>query len=166
MNPTANEEAPKEGASDASPQPPGLAAKLRAGVAGAVALTAVHELARRLRDDAPRMDKLGGRALEKISGALGLDAPRGRPLYLAVLAGDILSNGAFYAASLSNGSRRPRLRSVLAGAAAGYAAYKLPPLLGLGKSPRSRRRSNRAMTVAWYALGGLVAATLYARRKG
>ena len=84
---------------------------------------------------------------------------------LTVLTGDILSNGVFYAACLAKDSRRPRLRAALAGAAAGYAAYKLPPLLGLGESPRSSRRSNRAMTVAWYAIGGLVAATLYAKRR-
>lgn len=165
MKPTIEARDPKRAAGDVVPQPPGLAAKLRAGVGGAVALTAVHELARRLRDDAPRMDTLGERALDKICGALGLEAPRGRPLYLAVLTGDILSNGAFYAACLSNNSRRPRMRAVLTGAAAGYAAYKLPPFLGLGKSPRAGRPANRAMTVAWYAIGGLVAATLYAKRR-
>jgi hypothetical protein len=165
MNAAGTDEITKQSGGDAVRKGPGLGAKFRAGVGGAVALTAVHELARRLRGDAPRMDVLGARALEKLCGALGLGTPRGRPLYLTALTGDILSNAAFYAGCLSSGSRRPRLRSLLSGAAAGYAAYKLPPLLGLGRSPRSRRRSNRVMTVAWYAIGGLVAATLYARRR-
>jgi hypothetical protein len=138
-----------------------FARKLGAGLAGALSLTAIHQVAQKARGDAPRMDKLGERALVRLCKAVGVRPPRGQTLYAATLVGDILANAAFYTTLLAGRAGRPWLRSGVGGALAGVGALTLPPLLGLGSPPRARRRSNRLMTVAWYALGGLASAAVY-----
>ena len=61
-----------------------------AGMVGAVALTAVHQLARRVSDDAPRMDVLGERAIARTVHAAGGTLPMPRTLHRWALAGDQL----------------------------------------------------------------------------
>jgi hypothetical protein len=127
-----------------------------AGLAGALAVTLVHEGARRVLARAPRMDVLGERALARGLGALSVRPPRGRRLHRAALAGDLVANSAYYA--LVAFGRRPWLRGVLLGGAAGLGAVLLPPVLGLGRAPRGLTRSTQALTVAWYLVGGVAAA--------
>lgn len=124
-----------------------------AGAAGALALTAVHQAARAVTDDAPRMDVVGMRALARGLGAAGAE-PRGHEdaMYAATLAGDLLSNSAYYALATTYP------RGVALGLAAGIGALLLPEPMGLGTPPKSDRLPNRVMTVAWYLIGGLVAA--------
>ena len=128
------------------------------GLAGALALTTVHQIARAVSDDAPRMDIVGVRAI-----AIGLRASGANPgsadtLYPVALAGDIACNSAYYA--LVAAGRRPNvwMRGVLLGLGAGVGALVLPRRLGLGDPPRSHRVANQIMTVAWYLIGGLAAA--------
>ena len=129
------------------------------GVAGALALTTVHQIARAVTDDAPRMDVVGVRAL-----ASGLRAARTQPppdhrtLYRWALAGDLACNSAYYA--LVAAGRRPNvwLRGAVLGLGAGIGALLLPQALGLGAPPRSHRTANQIMTVGWYLIGGLAAA--------
>ncbi len=128
-----------------------------AGIAGALALTAIHELARRFSGRAPRMDVLGERALAAGLGRLGLRAPRGRKLYGLALAGDLLSNSLYYALVASGRGAHPWRRGALLGALAGLAAVWLPARLGLARRPRHPARSTEAMTLAWYLAGGLAA---------
>jgi hypothetical protein len=138
---------------------------LMAGVAGALALTAVHEGVRRLRHDAPRMDVVGGRAIRRAARAAGATPPSGRRLYALTLAGDVVSNALYYAAALAFARRSPWPVGGAAGVLAGLGGLLLPRRLGLGRPPRSRRFATQVMTVAWYLLGGLVsAATLTASR--
>src|SRR3954464_6061259 len=104
-----------------------------AGLAGAAALTAVHQMARRVTDDAPRMDVLGERAIARSIAAAG-GTPPARParprraaggtppagpaLHRWALAGDLLCNSAYY--SLIACGRRARVweRAALLGIAA------------------------------------------------
>jgi hypothetical protein len=68
------------------------------GVAGAVALTSVHEVARRITDTAPRMDVLGMRAIARATGSGSGEDGDARPgLHNAALAGDLVANSAYYA---------------------------------------------------------------------
>ena len=53
-----------------------------AGACGAVALTAVHQLARRVATEAPRMDVLGERAIARGLQAAGSDVPQDLQLAL------------------------------------------------------------------------------------
>lgn len=127
------------------------------GVAGAVAVTTVHQVARRLTDHAPRMDVLGVRALTRGAHLADIAVPGPATLQTAALAGDLVCNSAYYSLATT------WTRGVVLGLAAGVGALVLPQRLGLGDAPKSDRLPNKVMTVAWYVLGGLAAAATATR---
>ncbi|MEA2695189.1 MAG: hypothetical protein QOJ16_4576 [Acidobacteriota bacterium] len=131
---------------------------LGGGTAGAVALTALHETARRVLPNAPRADLLGERAIDRSLRALGRRPPSGPQLHRWALAGDLLSNSLFYSLVGSHGGRKAWLRGSLLGLGAGLGAVVLPGPLGLGSRPSTRTPATVAMTLAWYVAGGLAAA--------
>jgi hypothetical protein len=139
---------------------PSLGAALASGAAGALALTAVHQLARQRVRMAPRMDVLGMRAIARGMHRLNRRPPTGRRLYRATLAADLFSNTAYYAAVALAGRQALRAGAAL-GVAAGLGALVVPPIIGLDRPPYAHAWSNRLMTVAWYTLGGLVAGRMY-----
>src|SRR5215218_2310300 len=114
---------------------------LAAGAAGALALTAVHQLARRRVPYAPRMDVLGMRAIARGAHCAGRRPPTGRALYRATLAGDLISNTAYYSVVALGGRHALRAGAGL-GIAAGVGALVLPPLIGLGNPPHAHAWSN------------------------
>ena len=130
------------------------------GVAGAMALTAVHETARKTLEDAPRMDVLASRAIAGSLQALGQQPPSDERLYEAAMVGDIVSNSLYYSLVGLGSPAGAVKRGALLGLAAGLGAVVLPPLMGLGHGP-SRTRATEAMTVGWYLLGGVVAGLAY-----
>jgi len=131
------------------------------GVAGAMALTAVHETARKTLEDAPRMDVLASRAIAGSLEALGQQPPTDERLYEAAMVGDIVSNSLYYSLVGLGSPQGALKRGALLGLAAGVGAVVLPPLLGLGHGPSRRTRATEAMTVGWYLLGGVVAGLAY-----
>ena len=126
-----------------------------AGLAGAAAVTALNEAGRRLWTKAPRAEVLGERGVKAIARGLGRRPPRGRSLHWWAMAGDLASNAGYYA--LAARARRPLLAGALLGLAAGALAVVLPGPLGLGKRPTGRTAATAALTVVWYAAGGLAA---------
>ncbi|TGE20385.1 hypothetical protein E5K00_20510 [Hymenobacter aquaticus] len=139
-----------------SNKPSALPQALGSGLAGALVLTAIHETARRLTPDAPRMDVLGMRGLRKLLGKAHASQPDVPTLFTLTMAGDILSNGLYY--SLVGRGRKAWRRGALLGLAAGVGGVVLPGPMGLGEAPSNRTRQTQLMTVAWYLLGGLAAA--------
>jgi hypothetical protein len=134
----------------------GLLSALGSGLAGALALTLLHETARRLRpEDAPRMDILGMRGLRKLLGQAEAPQPDHDTLFTLTMAGDIVSNGLYY--SLVGSGKHAWRRGALLGLAAGVGGVVLPGPLGLGTAPSARTPQTKLMTVAWYLVGGLVA---------
>jgi hypothetical protein len=131
-----------------------------AGLAGAAALTGIHQLARRITADAPRMDVLGERAIVRGIRAAGGTPPGEPALSRWALAGDLLSNSAYYSIVASGDRAAMWTRGVTLGLAAGAGALVLPQRIGLGDAPRSDRAANQLMTLAWYLAGGLVAAAV------
>jgi len=126
---------------------------LVSGMAGAVALTAVHQAARAVTDSAPRMDVVGMRALARSADGIDTDAPQtNKALYGATLAGDLICNSAYYSLATTY------TRGAVMGLVGGLGALVLPQRLGLGAPPKSELLSNQVMTVAWYVIGGLAAA--------
>lgn len=126
---------------------------LISGAAGAVALTAVHQVARAVTDSAPRMDVVGMRALARGARAVGQDQPKTHAgLYGATLAGDLIANSVYYSLATTY------TRGTVLGLIAGVGALVLPERMGLGVPPKSDLLSNQVMTVAWYLVGGLAAA--------
>ena len=130
---------------------------LGSGLTGALALTLLHETARRLRpEDAPRMDVLGMRALRKLLHQAEAPQPDPDTLFNLTMVGDVLSNGLYY--SLVGSGKKAWQRGALLGVAAGVGGVVLPGPLGLGEAPSARTPQTKLMTVAWYLVGGLVAA--------
>lgn len=135
-----------------------LTKALLSGAAGAAALTAIHQTARLLTDNAPRMDILGMRALARTFRAAGEAPPSDDVLYDLTMAGDLVSNALYYSLVGVGEEGGEWKRGALLGLTAGVGGVVLPPLLGLGSAPSLRTNATAVMTVAWYTLGGLVAA--------
>ena len=131
-----------------------------AGFAGAAALNILHETVRRLDADAPRVDLVGEEALTRSMNSLNLEAPTGKDLYAATLAGDIISNTIYYSAIGMAGSKNVYLKGALAGLTAGLGAIKLPKEMGLDDEPVTKTDKTKLLTVAWYLIGGLVTAAV------
>ncbi|GAA4405093.1 hypothetical protein GCM10023187_23170 [Nibrella viscosa] len=134
---------------------------LLSGLAGAVALTLLHETVRRFVPEAPRADILGMRAIAKGFEAADKELPDEDTLHQMALGGDLVSNTLYYSlVGLSKGKDTLLFGSAL-GALAGVGALTLPGPLKLGEAPTNRTRETMAMTIAWYLLGGVVAAGTY-----
>ena len=130
---------------------------LVSGAAGALTLTALHELVRRRIDYAPRMDLVATRGLRRLlpdEAVARLGVPGLRRL---ALLGDLVSNSIYYAAIPAGTATATWRRAMTLGAAAGAGALVLPAPMGLGSPPNSDVRANQVMTMAWY-LGGAIAA--------
>ena len=131
------------------------------GLIGAGVVTAIHESARQVIDDAPRMEVLAKRAVYHSLEAVNAPVPANRYLYPMTLVGDIAANSAYYSLV---GLARPE-NGVAVGAALGLAAgiggVMLPGPMGLGTEPSARTRQTAAMTIAWYTLGGIAAGLAY-----
>lgn len=139
-----------------------LGRALVAGAVGALALTAIHQLGRATLAHPPRMDVAGRRALRRAARPLGVRMRR-REAQRYSLAGDLVANAVYYALATRGTAARAPWRGTLLGALAGIGGVALPGPLGLGRRPSRARPSTAALTVAWYALGGL-AAGVAARR--
>lgn len=131
---------------------------LGSGLAGSAALTLVHQTARALTDLAPRADILGMRAIAKAVRKTGAQSPPDDRLYPLALAGDLLGNTLYYSLVGTAEGLSALLRGSALGLAAGAGALALPGPMGLGSRPTNRTLPTQVMTVAWYLIGGLVAA--------
>lgn len=131
---------------------------LGSGLAGAAALTLVHQTAKALTDLAPRADILGMRAIAGAIRKTGAPSPPDDQLYPLALAGDLLGNTLYYSLVGTAEGLSALLRGGALGLAAGVGALALPGPMGLGSRPTNRTLPTQVMTVAWYLIGGLVAA--------
>lgn len=132
-----------------------------AGLAGALAVTVIHETARHVVPHAPRVDVLGKRAIRRSAKAVGLQPPAEPSLYVLALAADLLSNGAIYAFVAAGARRTLHLRGLLLGLLAGGMAVFLPRPLHLGRQPNQKTPVTQGLTMLWYTIGGVVAAMVY-----
>lgn len=132
---------------------------LATGAAGAATVTLAHEVVRQLVPKAPRMDRLGMVALARILRATGVSVPRREKLRGYTLLGDLAGNALFYA-PLAKRGKRPLLRGLALGLAAGLGAVVLTPMLGLPRRHRGLTLRTQAITVGLYALGGVAAAAM------
>ncbi|MET3979737.1 hypothetical protein ABIB62_002327 [Mucilaginibacter sp. UYP25] len=110
--------------------------------------------------DAPRIDLVGEEALTKGMESMGLTPPTGNALFAATMAGDILSNALYYSTIGFGKKKYLFLRGAGVGIAAGIGALTLTEPLGLNDAPVTRTERTKVLTVAWYALGGLVTAAV------
>ena len=69
---------------------------LLGGLAGAAALTILHETVRKVNEDAPRMDLLGKEAITKTLKCVDVAIPNEDNLFKINMACDIISNSLYY----------------------------------------------------------------------
>ena len=131
------------------------------GLAGACALTALNEGAKRINKNAPRLDLLGMNAMARLTKGKGLGSLTSRGKMLpASLAGDLLSNSLYFGMASAGNKNQTLLRGALLGLGAGVGAITLAKPLGLDQRDVSATTTTKALTVAWYVIGGLVAAAV------
>jgi hypothetical protein len=131
------------------------------GLAGAGALTLVNETVKRVDKDAPRLDLLGTNAAAKIVKGTGLKTPQfAQNLFPAALAGDLVSNTLYFAMAQGETKYKTLLRGAMLGLGAGVAAVTLAKPLGIDSQPKAQPAKTNALTIAYYVLGGLVAAAM------
>jgi hypothetical protein len=131
---------------------------LEGGVAGAAAITLIHESIKRVVPQAPRMDLLGMNALSKGIKLVGARTPSERKLYAASLTGDLLSNAIFYSFAGIGKRENALIRGAVLGLTAGLGAVLLPKPMGLNPKHSNRTVETQIMTVSLYVIGGIVAA--------
>lgn len=131
------------------------------GLAGACALTALNEGAKRINKNAPRLDLLGMNAVARLvkGGGFGSTITKGK-IMPASLAGDLLSNSLYFGMAGAGDKKQTLLRGALLGLGAGLGAITLAKPLGLDERVVSATTTTKALTVAWYVVGGLVAAAV------
>jgi len=133
--------------------------KILAGLVGAIALNLVHELIRRNFDNAPEVNKVGGEALNKALDTVDLKITDQDQLYGLTLAGDVFSNGIYYASTATSGF------NIASGLAAGLGAVVLPQKMGLDDSPVAETNQKKIMTVGYYLFGAIVTKLIYDKIK-
>jgi len=141
---------------------------LEGGIAGATAMTLIHQTVKNTVPNAPRMDLLGMNALAKGLKVIGAKTPNERSLYAWTLAGDIISNSLYYSFAGIGQRKNALVRGAALGLAAGLGAVMLPKPMGLDDRPSNKTMETKIMTVGLYIVGGLVAAgvmKLLARKK-
>lgn len=133
--------------------------KILAGLGGAIALNLLHEIVRNNFDNVPEVNKVGEEALNKSLETVDMKITDKDQLYAATLAGDIISNGIYYAATATSGF------NLVSGAAAGVGAVMLPEKMGLDDSPVAGTTQKKLMTVGYYLFGAVVTKLIYDKIK-
>ncbi len=125
------------------------------GLAGAVAVTLIHELVRKIDNEAPRMDLMGMQAVSGIIKSTDNRVPERDTLYTITAAGDILGNALYYGLSVAN-KKQLWTRSTLMSLSAGLGALILPKYLGLNPQFSNKTARTKVITTSLYLFGGLV----------
>lgn len=133
---------------------------LEGGLAGAAALTLIHETIKKALPGAPRLDLLGIQAVSKGIKALNANQPGDRKLYGMAIAADLISNALYYSLSGIGGSKGAITKGAALGLGAGLSAVLLPDKIGLSEHHTNRRIETRILTVGLYVLGGIVASVV------
>ncbi|MBD0368349.1 MAG: hypothetical protein ICV51_09305 [Flavisolibacter sp.] len=133
---------------------------LEGGLAGALALTLLHEVFRKIDPKAPRMDLLGMNAISKTLRKAGISPPPRTKLFYITMAGDIISNALYYSMAIRGRKKMDIVRGLLLGSGAGLGALLLPKPLQLNKAYTNRTTKTKVLTIALYIIGGVVAASV------
>ena len=134
---------------------------LASGLIGAVVLTLVHESARKVSREAPRVDLLGEQAIAETLETFNLESPPEESLYGLSLTGDLASNALYYSLVGAAGRENAVLTGAVLGAVAGLGTVFLPGKIGLDNDLSAKTTNRAVMTIAWYTLGGLAAGFAY-----
>lgn len=128
------------------------------GLAGACALTLLNESVKKLDKDAPRMDLLGMNAVARLMKGNDIIARTAGKLFPVAMASDLVTNSLYYSMADTGDKSKTLIRGTLLGLGAGIGAVVLPGPMGLNEGASARTTKTKVLTVAWYLIGGLVAA--------
>lgn len=131
---------------------------LAGGLLGAGAITLIHESVKNIVPKAPRMDLVGMEAMSRIMVRSGKLPPPPKKLYMAALAGDLMSNAIYYSVAGIGSAKDVWTRGAALGIAAGLGALLVPQRVGLLSAPSYRSKASQSMTLGLYVIGGIVAA--------
>jgi hypothetical protein len=132
---------------------------LLGGLAGAAAVTALHQIIKNNDEQAPRMDLLGMESITKLLKKAGIEPPEGEALYYTTLGGDIVSNTVFYSL-IGVGDKKTWLKGAGLGLAAGLGAVLLPKPMGLNEQHSTRTHKTQLLAVLYYLMGGVVSSAV------
>lgn len=132
---------------------------LAGGLAGALSVTVMQELLKRIDPSAPRRDLLVKQAAFKIADKTGNGNAHARTVNNMSIAGDIISNTLYFSLTSAAGKRAIPLGSIL-GLSMGAGAVSLPSKLGLNSYFTAGTRKRKLLTMGMYLVGGLVAAAV------
>lgn len=132
---------------------------LLGGLAGALTLTALNEVMKRIDHSTPHPNLLGRNAVARIVKGAGLSsiAAKGKLKPMAAT-GELITNSLYFGMAEASNPAKTVARGMLLGFAAGMGALTLSKPLGLDARDRETSAATKALTVAWYVTGGLVAA--------
>ena len=136
-------------------------AALIGGAAGAVTVTGLHEILKRVTPHAPRLDNLAKQGLRKTIQAAGSTPPSDDKLQWTSLAGDLAANTAYYSVSLAFGPGPAKWLGPLLGAGAGVGSVALPGPLGLNAGETNRTQTTKMLAFGLYLAGGIAATATY-----
>jgi hypothetical protein len=129
------------------------------GLAGALSVTMMQELLKRVDPSAPRRDLLVKQAGFKIADKMGNGSTTANRVNNMSIAGDIITNTLYFSLTAAAGKRALPIGSIL-GLSMGAGAISLPSKLGLNSYFTGGTRKRKLMTMGMYLVGGLVAAAV------
>jgi hypothetical protein len=133
-----------------------LFSSLAGGLAGALAVTVLHQILKKYDSDAPRMDLLAMEAISKGLKMADQPIPKKKDLYKYSMAGDIFSNTLYFGLASSGKANKAISKGVFAGLSAGIGAILAPKPLGLNEKYSNKTAKTQFMSVAYYLIGGAV----------
>ncbi|WP_295233325.1 hypothetical protein [uncultured Chryseobacterium sp.] len=133
--------------------------KILAGLGGAIALNLLHETIRKNFNNVSEVNKVGEEALNKALDKADMKITNPDQLYAATLAGDVISNGIYYATTATSSF------NIASGLLAGIGAVALPKKMGLDDDPVAETTEKKVMTVAYYLFGAVVTKLIYDKIK-
>lgn len=137
-----------------------ISTALAGGLAGACALTLLHQALKKAEPDAPHVDELGMEALSKSLEAADVEPPKGKELYNWTLTGDIIANTMYYSLAAIGSRRNINGRATFLGLLGGLGALYLPKPMRLSQNFTNRTPRTQFLTVGLYTIGGIVAGTV------
>jgi hypothetical protein len=136
--------------------------RIGSGVVGATSVALLNYLGSRYLPSAPRLDILGLQLAAAAFDRLGIRPPRGLPMKILALVGSLASNSMFHGLVGLGTPRTAWLRGGALGLAMGLGVLALPAALGVGERETGRTPRAKLGTLAWYVLGGILAALTFA----
>ena len=130
---------------------------LAGGLAGSIVLTAIHQILSATNRNAPHMDELGMEAIAKGLNKADMEVPEEKKLYAITMAGDIISNAAYYSLIGLSSKKSIWVTGTILGLAAGIGGVTLPRPMGLNEQASARTNETKLLTVGIYLTGALVA---------